>query len=120
MKVNVGLLKELVITEYNNAAYGGILKEDAVPITRDAAVQKILNSRGAIFTVEFTKKDNTNRIMNCRLGVIKHLRGGSLPYDAVEKGLIPVYDLQIKGYRVINKNTINAIRIGGVSYVVAN
>jgi hypothetical protein len=118
-RVNLTQLKELVCTEYNKARYGNFLNEAAEPITRDAALHKIFNSNGAIFTVNFTKKDGTERIMNCRLGVKKHLKGGVLPYDAVEKGLIPVFDLQLGNYRVINKYTINALRIGGQSYVIA-
>jgi hypothetical protein len=56
---------------------------------------------GTIFSVRFTKKDGTERSMVCRLGVKKHLAGGEMPYDPIEKGLLPVYDLQKKGYRCI-------------------
>jgi hypothetical protein len=38
---------------------------------------KLLNTNGKIVTVTFTKKDGSIRIMNCRLGVTKHLKGGS-------------------------------------------
>ena len=45
---------------------------------------------GKIFTVTFIKKDLSTRIMNCRLGVTKHLKGGTLKYDPTEKNLICV------------------------------
>jgi len=73
-------------------------------------VDRILNSNGKIFSVEFIKKDGTKRLMNCRLGVTKHLKGGSSTLDP-EK-FITVYDLQSEGYRAINKDSI--INVKGV------
>ena len=66
-----------------------------------------------IFTVEFIKKDNTLRVMNCRLGVKKHLRGGELPYDAKAKNLLPVFDLQKGEYRIINVDTLKKVTFEG-------
>jgi hypothetical protein len=63
-----------------------------------------------IFTVDFIKKDGTLRTMNCRLKVIKHLKGGKLPYDAESKNLLPVFDMQKGAYRIINVDTIQDIR----------
>jgi hypothetical protein len=67
-------------------------------------IENILNSKGKIFTVTFTKKDGTTRVMNCRLGVTKHLKGGESTLNANE--YITVYDMQNKGYRAINRSTI--------------
>ena len=67
-------------------------------------IEKILNSKGKIFTVTFTKKDGTTRVMNCRLGVTKHLKGGESTLNPNE--YITVYDMQNKGYRAINRATI--------------
>jgi hypothetical protein len=67
-------------------------------------VEKILNSKGKIFTVTFTKKDGSTRVMNCRLGVTKHLKGGESTLNPNE--YITVYDMQNKGYRAINRQTI--------------
>lgn len=75
-------------------------------------------SKGKIFTVWFIKKDNNLREMNARLGVKAYLKGGELPYDPVEKGLIPVFDLQIKRYRMINWTTIKKLKINGREYNV--
>lgn len=69
-----------------------------------------------IFGVTFVKKDGTIRDMTCRLGVKKYLKGGELGFDIVEKGLLPVYDLQSEGYRMINLNTVTEIRANGQVY----
>jgi hypothetical protein len=73
-------------------------------------VERILSSNGKIFSVEFIKKDGTKRLMNCRLGVTKHLKGGASTLNP-EK-FITVYDLQSEGYRAINKESI--INVKGV------
>ena len=67
-------------------------------------IENILNSKGRIFTVTFTKKDGSTRVMNCRLGVTKHLKGGTSTLNPDE--YITVYDMQNKGYRAINRSTI--------------
>jgi hypothetical protein len=75
------------------------------------------SGKGEIFTVTFVKKDGTTRVMNARLGVKRYLRGGSLPYDPISKGLLPVYDLQKNDYRIINLNTIISAKVGGQDYI---
>jgi hypothetical protein len=67
-------------------------------------VDKILNSNGKIFTVTFIKKDGSTRVLNGRLGVTKHLKGGVSTLDPDQ--YITVYDLQSEGYRAINRATI--------------
>ena len=69
---------------------------------------KLLNSNGKILSVTFIKKDGTIRVMNCRLGVTKHLKGGSSTLDP-EK-YMTVYDLKSEGYRAIAKDQILAIK----------
>ena len=87
-------------------------------ISKREAAQLIKSTKGKFFTVYFTKKDGTSRIMNARLGVKAYLKGGTLPYNPDEKGLIPVFDAQTKGYRMINTNTINKIIIDKTEYEV--
>jgi hypothetical protein len=89
-------------------------------ISTEEAKRLIKDTKGKIFTATFTKKDGTERVMNARLGVKKYLKGGSLAYDAESKGLIPVYDMQLKGYRTINVNTISKLKIGKNTYDVSN
>jgi hypothetical protein len=66
-----------------------------------------------IFTVEFTKKDGSLRVMNCMLGVTKHLKGGEMKHDPEELNHIVVFDMQKKAYRTINLNTLERITFEG-------
>ena len=92
-------------------------------ITKDQAARLIRDTRGKFFTVTFIKKDGTPRVLNGRLGVKAHLRGGELLYDPNAKGLIPVWDPIAQrttgnGYRMISINTITALKIGANTYQV--
>jgi len=87
---------------------GNISLEDAKNLLKD--------TKGKFFTVTFIKKDGTERVMNARLGVKVYLKGGTLAYDAESKGLLPVYDMKAKDYRMINLNTITHIKIGNNTY----
>ncbi len=73
------------------------------------------SSNGRIFTVVFTKKDGTIRKMNCRLDVKKHLKGGESTTAHIDH-LMTVFDMQAKGYRCINLDTIKSISLGGQTY----
>ena len=87
-------------------------------INRADAKTLIKATKGKFFTVTFTKKDGTTRVMNARLGVKAYLKGGELPYDPESKGLIPVYDMGKQEYRMINTNTITNIKIGNKEFKV--
>jgi hypothetical protein len=87
-------------------------------INRFDAKQLIKATKGKFFTATFIKKDGTVRRMNARLGVKAYLKGGTLPYDPEPKGLIPVYDVQAKGYRMVNLNTLTDLKIGNDEYKV--
>jgi hypothetical protein len=67
-------------------------------------VDRILNSNGKIFTVTFVKKDGSIRVLNGRLGVEKHLKGGQCTLD--KDKFIIVYDLKAEGYRAVDKDAI--------------
>lgn len=87
-------------------------------ISKDQAAQLIRDTNGKFFTVTFVKKDGTTRVMNARLGVKAYLKGGELPYNPTAKGLIPVYDMQVRDYRMVNINTITKLKIGNNTYNV--
>jgi hypothetical protein len=87
-------------------------------ITTEQAKQLIKDTKGKFFTVTFIKKDGTERVMNARLGVKVYLKGGELPYNPDEKGLIPVYDVKTGGYRMVNVSTIKKLKIGNSDYTV--
>ena len=67
-------------------------------------IERILNSNGKIFTVTFVKKDGSIRVLNGRLGVTKHLKGGQCTLN--KDKFIIVYDLKSEGYRAIDKESI--------------
>lgn len=77
---------------------------------------KDLVGNGSIFSVDFTKKNGEFRTMRARLGVKKHLQGGELPFDPVDKGLLPVFDMEKQAYRMINLKTVTEIRAKGNVY----
>lgn len=80
---------------------------------REELLQKISLLNGQFFTVEFIKKDNTLRRMNCRTGVKKYLIKNGRKIKTVspfENGVLKVYDLGAKAYRSISIDTIKSIK----------
>ena len=81
---------------------------------------------GTIYSVTFVKKDGSIRVMNSIKGTKKGVTGEGLKYDAEEKGLIPVYDLQLarkgeeekKCWRMVNVNTVKSLCIDNESFAV--
>lgn len=68
--------------------------------------------KGKFFTVTFTKKDGTLRKMNARLGVTKHLKGGSKGYNDSDFNYLTVFDLGKKAYRTVNLSTVKSLTCG--------
>ena len=87
-------------------------------VNKDQAKNLINSSKGKFFTVEFVKKNGDTRVMNCRKGVKKHLKGGELAFDPNSKGLVVVFDAQKKAYRMININTLQSVTIDKATYSV--
>lgn len=75
-------------------------------------------SEGRMVTVTFTKKDGTERVLNGRLGVTKHLRGGSRTTDPAQ--YVSIYDTVNKGYRSVNKDTIKTLKMDGITLSVSS
>ena len=71
--------------------------------------QVIEQTKGKFFTVTFVKKDGTERVLNGRVGVKKHLKGG---VNRVGDQYITVFDVKNGGYRSVNKDTIKEIKFG--------
>lgn len=82
-------------------------------MTTDMIREMIKELNGRIFHVNFIKKDGSERKMLCRTGVTKHLKGGELSYDPIEKGLLSVFDMEKGEYRMVNLNTIITIKADG-------
>ena len=62
---------------------------------------------GKFFSARFVKKDGSTRDMVCRLGVTKHLKGGTSNLDP-NKYLV-VWDAQKREYRSINVETVTHV-----------
>jgi hypothetical protein len=77
-------------------------------------LHKIVGSK--IFSAKFTKKNGEDRVMNCMLGVKKHLRGGKRTTNKEE--FMIVWDTAKAEYRNINLQTIDWIKFNGKLYTV--
>jgi hypothetical protein len=95
------------------------MEQETIKVSRVDLINLIKNTKGAFFTAFFTKKDGSLRRMNARLGVKAYLKGGELPYNPIEKGLLPVFDVQKKQYRMINTNTLQSAIIKNTEYIVS-
>jgi hypothetical protein len=75
-------------------------------------------NNGTIYSVTFVKKDGSVRLMNSIKGTKRGVKGVGLKFDAEERGLIPVYDIQLakkdpenpdKAWRMVNVNTLTEV-----------
>ena len=66
-----------------------------------------------IFTAKFIKKNGEERVINCRLGVTKHLKGVGMKHDPSTLNHIVVFDMQKKEYRTINVDTLVELKFEG-------
>ena len=88
-------------------------------ITRQQAKSMIDNlENGTIYSVTFVKRDGSLRLMNSIKGTKRGVKGTGLRFDPEEKGLIPVYDIQLakkdptnpnKAWRSVNVNTLREV-----------
>lgn len=89
-------------------------------INTQKALDLIKQSNGKTFSVVYLKKDGTRRVLNGRMGVKKGLSGKGMAYDATSKGLLPVYDMKAKGYRMVTIANIQGLKINKTEYVVTD
>ena len=87
-------------------------------IKRAKILGLLVENKSNIFSVVFLKKDGSIRRMLCRFGVKKHLKGGKLKFNPLERNLLVVFDMQKEAYRMINLETIMNINMKGVEYNV--
>ena len=78
-------------------------------------IMSVINS-GKIFTACFTKKDGTERVINCRTKVSKGVTGKGMSYNPKELGYLVVYDLKCNEFRMINLNTVKWVKAEGQKY----
>lgn len=87
-------------------------------INKQQAYNLIRNQSNSIFSVSFKKKDGTQRNMVARLGVKKHLKGGSMTYNPSDNGYVVVFDMSKAQYRTINTHTLTNLKANGNTYTV--
>ncbi len=86
-------------------------------ISRFKAIEFLRSTKGKIFSCEFIKKDGSLRKMVARLGVAKNLKGGKNGVSS-KNSLITVYDMAKQAYRMVNLETLQTVKIGGIVYEV--
>ena len=71
--------------------------------------------KSAICTVEFTKADGSERLMECTLLASElpvvpetHTKTATKQRKELPLNIIPVYDVEAKGWRSINLNTVKS------------
>ena len=89
-------------------------------IKRDSLLEAIRKTEGKFFSIIFIKKNGELREMTARTGVTKGVNGKGLKFDPIARGLLPVYDAANDGYRMINLETVKAIKIKSNQYVVVD
>lgn len=81
--------------------------------TINETLEQIQTADNTIFSVTFEKKDGTMRTMVARLNVKKGVNGKGMAYNPIEKGLLPVWDMQKNAFRMINLKTVTELKIKG-------
>ena len=86
-------------------------------ISKYKAIELLRSTKGKIFSCEFIKKDGSLRKMVARLGVAKNLKGGRNGASS-KNSLITVYDMAKQAYRMVNLETLQTVKVNGVTYEV--
>ena len=86
------------------------------PRGSDATVRRYIEAlvQDRFFSIEFLKSDGSKRVLNGRLGVKKHLKGGASCNDPFK--YLTVFDVKNQGYRNVALNTVEAVKVGGFKY----
>lgn len=85
---------------------------------RAKALEILRESKGRVFSVSFVKRTNGEvRTMNCRTGVHKGVKGTGSKIDPSKYGLMTVFDMHSKNYRMINLDRLLTAQIAGTEYI---
>ena len=88
-------------------------------INRTRAKELIKDSKGLIFSTTYIKKDNTIRTLTSRTGKqYESKTGRKAPYKPKDYNLIPLYDMRIKAFRMLNFNTLLTLSINKTKYII--
>ena len=85
-------------------------------IGKTKAAELINDSKGRFFTATFRKKNGESRVINCRRGVTKGVKGTGKAINTDVLGMITVYAVQEKGYKKLNLQTLTNLRINKCEY----
>lgn len=94
------------------------MKNKTNKINKNKAVELIHSTNGKLFTVTFLKKNGTERTINGRLGVSKGVKGTG-KNNGIALGYISMYDVQEKGFKMVNSRTITELRTNKTIYNVS-
>ena len=76
-------------------------------------------TNGRFFGVTFVKQDGTLRNMNARTGVSSHIKGTGASRAGTNDKYLTVFDAQKRAYRTINLETVQSLKIDGVTFQVS-
>ena len=85
-------------------------------MNKELALDVIGRTGGKIFSATFVKKNGDVREMTCRLDVKKGVNGKGLSFKPSEHDLLCVFDMKNNGFRMINLNTLQQVKVGGKIY----
>ena len=89
-------------------------------INKQEAKQLIKETNGRIFNAIFIKKNSGIRSLTGRLKVTQHLKKDAKkqPFKPSDYNLQCVYDMNAKGYRMLNINTLTNLTINANKYII--
>ena len=94
-----------------------------MPQTRTANNEELVsiveNSEGKMLNLKTIKDNGELRSLTGRTGVRKGTNGVGLKFDPSEKGLIVMWDKDIKEHRMVWKDNIFEVTHKGIKYVTA-
>lgn len=102
-----------------------VIEASAVPVVpMPCAVHRLnlkdflVRQEGSFVSVDFIKKDGSPRTLVGRLGVRRHLKGGTNKVATMGRPYLVMYDVQKAGYRTVNLETVSAVSAQHKRYVV--
>jgi len=74
----------------------------------------IKSTNGRIFSVEFIKKDGSRRVMLCRTGVKKYLKGVGKPTNQELQVVFDMHKLQYRSFRYESVVKFNNLEVKSI------
>jgi hypothetical protein len=122
--INVSVLVDPALVAGHGTSVQAPTPVAAAPIVLDHALHRVnlhaflVGQVGKFVGIDFIKGDGSVRALNGRLGVRKHLKGGSNTVAADERPYLVIYDVKSKGYRAVNLATASIVRAQHKRHVI--